>query len=149
MDVILEVIRNCGILHREHDERHDSDTCEHNPRLVQKEVFEVLEHVVVLFFRLRDSFTGREERDEEESDAQYAEKADRVLVTLRLVYHAVITDSAEPFDEIERCAGDDELTDIRCDETVGIQSRTLVRIVRHDRGKRTIRQVDESVRRSQ
>ena len=45
--------------------------------------------------------------------------------------------------------GDDELTDIRCDEAVRIQSRTLVGVIRHHSAQRTIRQVDKSVSRAQ
>ena len=100
MDIILEIIRDGGILHGEHDERHDTDTGEDDPGLVHEEVLEVLDHVAVLLLGLRHTLPGREERDEEEGDTQDAEEAHRILVSLRLIDHAVVADRAEPFNEV-------------------------------------------------
>ena len=98
---------------------------------------------------MRHTLTCRAESDQEERYTQYAEQTDRVLVALCLVHYAVVTDRTEPLHEVERCTGYDELTDVRCNEAVGVQSGTLVRIVGHHGRERTVRQVDKRIRRTQ
>ena len=94
MDIILEVIGNRRILHGEHDKRHNTHAGQHDPCLVHKQVLEVLKHVIVLFLRLRYTLTGREERNQEERDRKDTEQTDGILVSLRLVDNAVITECA-------------------------------------------------------
>ena len=149
VDIILEVISDRSILHRKHDKRHDTHTRQHDPCLIHKQVLEIFQYVAVLFFRLRHTLFGGCKSDKEESDTQHTEQAHRILVSLRLIHYAVITDGTKPFDEIQRCAGNDKLTDIRCDKTISIQSRTLVGVIRHDRRKRTVRQVHKRISRTQ
>ena len=132
VDIVFEIISDSGILHGEHDKRHDTDAGQHYPCLVHKQIFEVLEHIGVLFLGLRYTLFGGGKGDEEERNTEYAEQADRVLVSLRLVDHTVIADGTQPFDEIECCTGNDELTDVRRYETIGVQSCAFVTVIRHD-----------------
>ena len=149
MDIILEVISDRGILHREHDKRHDAHTRQHDPCLIHKQVLEIFQHIAVLFLRLRHTFFGGRKSDKEERNTQHAEQTYRILVSLRLIHHTVVAYRTKPFDEIQRCAGNDKLTDIRCDKTISIQSRTLVGVIRHDRRERTVRQVHKRICRTQ
>ena len=149
MDVVLEIVSNSGVLHSEHDKADDTYAGQHNPCFVHEQILEVFEHIVILFLGLRHTLLGRTERDEEERYRQHAEQANRVLVALCLINHAVVTDSTKPLDQIQRSTCYNELADVRRDKAVGVQSGTLVAIISHDGRERAIRQVDERIRRTE
>ena len=145
MDIVFEVVGYRRVLHGEHDEGHDAHEGEHYPCAVHKEVLEVAQDIAVLLLGRADALAGGGEGNQEEGDAEDTKQRHRILVALRLIDDAVVAPCSEPFDEIERGTRDDELPDVGGDKAVGVQPRTLVGVVGHDRPKGRIGEVDEGI----